>query len=67
MFKSLAEPNITKSYKLEWVLNKNLESFPSAMFPKLWNAIEKVVYLGNKFSIKKLISSAYFCFCIHYP
>ena len=27
-------------YKLERVLNKNLESSPSAMFPKLWNAIE---------------------------
>ena len=40
MFKSLAEPNRTKSYKLERVLNKNLESFPSAMFPKLWNEIE---------------------------
>ena len=40
MFKSLAESNRTKSYKLEWVLNKNLESFPSAMFPKLWNEIE---------------------------
>jgi len=40
MFKSLAEPNRTKSYKLKRVLNKNLESFPSAMFPKLWNAIE---------------------------
>ncbi len=40
MFKSLAEPNRTKSYKLKRVLNKNLESFPSAMFPKLWNEIE---------------------------
>ena len=40
MFKSLAEPIRTKSYKLERVLNKNIESFPSAMFPKLWNAIE---------------------------
>ena len=40
MFKSLAEPNRTKSYKLEPVLNKNLESFPSSMFPKLWNEIE---------------------------
>ena len=37
---SLAEPNRTKSYKLEPVLNKNLESFPSAIFSKLWNAIE---------------------------
>ena len=32
MFKSLAEPNRTKSYKVERV--------PFAMFPKLWNAIE---------------------------
>ena len=40
MFKSVAEPNKTKSYKLERVLNKNLESFPSTMFPKLWNEIE---------------------------
>ena len=40
MFKSLAEPNRTKLYKLERVLNKNLESSPSAMFPKLWNKIE---------------------------
>ena len=40
MFKSLAEPNRTKSYKLERGLNKYLESFPSAMFPKLWNEIE---------------------------
>ena len=36
----IAEPNRTKSYKLERVLNKNLESFPSARFPKLWNAFE---------------------------
>ena len=40
MFKSLTKPNRTKSYKLERILNKNLESFPSAMFPKLWNVIE---------------------------
>jgi len=40
MFKSLAEPNRTKLYKLERVLNKNLDSFPSAMFPKLWNEID---------------------------
>ena len=40
MFKSLAEPNRIKSYKLERVLTKNLESFPSAIFPKLWNAIK---------------------------
>ena len=39
MFKSSAEPNRTKSCELERVLNKNLESFLSAMFPKLWNEI----------------------------
>ena len=30
IFQSLAEPNLTKQYKLERVLNKNLENFPSA-------------------------------------
>jgi len=35
-----SQPNRTISYKLERVLNTNLESFPSAMFPKLWNEIE---------------------------
>ena len=40
MFNSLAEPNRTKSYKLERVLFKTLECFPSALFPKLWNSIE---------------------------
>ena len=34
------EPNRTKSYKLERVLNKNLESFPSAIFPELLNEIK---------------------------
>ena len=40
MFNSLAEPNRTKSFKLERVLFKTLECFPSALFPKLWNSIE---------------------------
>ena len=40
MFNSLAEPNRTKSYKLERVLFNSLECFPSALFPKLWNSIE---------------------------
>ena len=40
MFNSLAEPNRRKSYKLERVLLKTLEYFPSALFPKLWNSIE---------------------------
>ena len=35
MFNSLAIPNITKSYKLERVLFKTLECFPSALFPKI--------------------------------
>ena len=38
-FNSLAEPNRTKSYKLERVLFKTLECFPSALFPKFWNSI----------------------------
>ena len=37
---SLAELNRTKSYKLQRVLFKTLECFPSALFPKLWNSIE---------------------------
>ena len=40
MFNSLAEPNKTKSYKLERGLFKTLECFPSALFPKIWNSIE---------------------------
>ena len=40
MFNSLAEPNRTKSYKLERVLFKTLEYFPSALFSKLWNSFE---------------------------
>lgn len=40
MFTSLAEPNRTKSYKLELVKHKSLENFPAAIFPKVWNAIE---------------------------
>ena len=43
MFKSLAEPKRTRSYKLERILNQNLESFPSAIFPKLWNEIEIIL------------------------
>ena len=32
--------NRTKLYKLERVLLKTLERFPSALFPKSWNSIE---------------------------
>ena len=55
MFKSLAELNRTKSYNLERVLDKNLESFSSAMFPKMWNAIEmtlKKLNLQNYLNIE---------------
>ena len=40
MFNSLAEPNRTKSYKLERVLFKTLEYFPSVLFPNLLNSLE---------------------------
>ena len=40
MLNSLAEPNITKSYKLQRALFKTLEFFPSALFPTKWNSIE---------------------------
>ena len=40
MFNSLVEPNRAKSYKLERVLFKTLEYFPSALYPKLWNSLE---------------------------
>ena len=40
MFNSLAEPNRAKSYKLERILFRTLECFPSALFPKIWNSIE---------------------------
>ena len=59
MFKSLAEPNRTKSYKLERVLNKNLESFTSAMFPKLWNAIEIDLKETKSAKIKQRLINIY--------
>ena len=37
MFNSLSDPNRTKSFKVEKVKLKSLESFPSVVFPKLWN------------------------------
>ena len=40
MFNSLVKPNRAKSYKLERVLFKTLEYFPSALYPKLWNSLE---------------------------
>ena len=81
MFKSLVEPNRSKSYKLEPVLNKNVESFLSAMVPKLWNAIEidlketksaKIfiqrvinIYLENHEKTETLLP--HLCLCIHHP
>ena len=40
MFSSLAETDRKKSYKIERVLFKTLECFPSALLSKLWNSIE---------------------------
>ena len=59
MFKSLAEPNRTKSYKLERVLDKNLESFPSSVFPKLWNAIEIDLKETKSAKIKQRVINIY--------
>ena len=38
MFEFLAEPNRTKSFKVEKVKNNRLESFPTAIFPRIWNS-----------------------------
>ena len=67
MFNSLAEPNRTKSYKLERVLFKTLECFPSALFPKLWNSIELELKETKSFKRKvaKNYSDSYAsCVCI---
>ena len=59
IFKSLAELNRTKSYKLERVLYKNLESFPSLVFPKLWNAIEIGLKETKSAKIKQRVINIY--------
>ena len=38
MFELLGEPNRTKSFKVEKVKNNTLESFPTAIFPRIWNS-----------------------------
>ena len=37
---SLMDPNRTKSYKLEKVMNKYIENFPSVTFSRLWNNVD---------------------------
>jgi len=60
MFNSLAEPNRTKSYKLEQVLFKTLECFPSALFPKIWNSIElELKETKSAKSLKRKIAKIY--------
>ena len=60
MFNSLAEPNRTKSYKLEWVLFKTLECFPSALFPKIWNSIElELKETKSEKSVKRKVAKIY--------
>ena len=63
MFLELAEPNRTKSYKLELVNNKYLESyklelvnnkylesFPTVFLPRTWNSIPlEIKSLGTQF------------------
>ena len=55
MLNSLAEPNRTKSYKLERVLFKVLECFPSALFPKLWNSIELKLKETKKLNLQNCL------------
>ena len=53
MFIALAEPNRTKSYKLELVNNKYLESFPTVFLPRTWNSIPlEIKSLGTLTSFK---------------
>jgi len=59
MFMSIAEPNRTKSYKLELVNNKYLESFPTVFLPRTRNSIPlEIKSLGTlasfKTSLKKI-------------
>ena len=60
MFNSLAEPNKTKSCKLEWVLFKTLECFPSALFPKRWNLIKlELKKTKSAISFKRQVAKIY--------
>ena len=45
MFTTSMDPNQTRSHKLEKVENKNVENFPSAMFPWLWIWYKAVINL----------------------
>ena len=40
MFTFSAEPNRTKSFRVEKVKNKTLESFPTVVFPKIWDSTQ---------------------------
>ena len=67
MFSSLADPNRTKSYKLERVLFKTIECFPSAFFPKLWNSIElELKETKSAKSFKRKVAENYLDSCASY-
>ena len=75
MFNSLAEPNRTNPYKLERVLFKTLEYFPSALFPKLYlqNCLKKIFknyldsyasYICKKITVSH-VDKLSLCFLLH--
>ena len=67
MFNSVAEPNRTKSYKLERFLFKTLECFPSALFPKIWNSIElELKETKSAKSFKRKVAENYLDSCASY-
>ena len=60
MFITLTEPNRTKSYKLELVNNKYLESFPTVFFPRTWNSIPlEIKSLGTLASFKTSLKKSF--------
>jgi len=60
IFLALAEPNRTKSYKLEYVHNKYLESFPTVFLPMTWNSIPlEIKSLGTLASFKTSLKKSF--------
>ena len=60
MFIALAEPYRTKSYKLELVNNKYLESFLTVFPPRTWNSIPlELKSLGTLTSFKTSLKKVF--------
>jgi len=60
MFIALAEPNRTKSYKLELVNSKYLESFPTVYLTRTWNSIPlEIKSLGSLTSFKTSLKKSF--------